>query len=50
MVILERGGETTYPVPYTLWRKREGVGNIETTMPLVDVLELTTVNICRLCP
>lgn len=42
MIILDKGAETAYPVPYTLWRKNKGVGKIDTAMPLIDVLQLTT--------
>ena len=42
MIIAEKGTETTYPVPYILWQKKKGVGNIDTAALLTDVIELTT--------
>lgn len=41
-IILEKGMETSYPIPYTVWQRNKGVGNIDTTTPLGDVLALTT--------
>jgi SAM-dependent methyltransferase len=41
-IILEKGMETSYPVPYTVWQRKKGVGNIDTATPLGDVLTLTT--------
>ena len=42
MIILEKGSETSYPVPYTVWQRIKGVGNIDTATSLGDVLTLTT--------
>jgi SAM-dependent methyltransferase len=41
-IILEKGAETSYPVPYTVWSRNKGVGNIDTAKSLSDVLTLTT--------
>jgi hypothetical protein len=41
-IILEKGVETCYPVPYTVWHRNKGVGNIDTATSLSDVLVLTT--------
>jgi SAM-dependent methyltransferase len=41
-IILEKGVETSYPVPYTLWQRNKGIGNIDTAKPLGDVLTMTT--------
>jgi hypothetical protein len=40
--MLQKGAETSYPVPYTVWHRNKGVGNIDTTTSLSDVLALTT--------
>jgi hypothetical protein len=41
-IILQKGAETSYPVPYTVWHRNKGVGNIDTVTSLSDVLALTT--------
>jgi len=38
LIVLEKGKETKYPVPYILWTKKEGVGKIPTNMPLKDAI------------
>jgi hypothetical protein len=37
-IILRKGEATTYPVPYTLWTRKKGVGKIPTDALLEDVL------------
>ncbi len=37
-IILRRGGETTYPVPYYVWKRKKGVGRIATDKKLKDAL------------
>jgi len=49
-IILEKGIETSYPVPYTVWQRNKGVGNIDTATPLGDVLTLTTREELRASP
>jgi len=49
-IILEKGMETSYPVPYTVWQRNKGVGNIDTATPLGDVLTLTTREELRASP
>ncbi len=39
-IILKKGEATTYPVPYTLWTRKKGVGKIPTDALLQDVLPL----------
>ncbi len=39
-VILKKGRKTVYPVPYTLWTRRKGVGKIATDLTLEEVLPL----------
>jgi hypothetical protein len=39
-IILTKGQETTYPVDYTLWTRRKGIGRIAIDLPLKDVLKL----------
>ncbi len=41
-IILQKGEETSYPLPYTVWHRNKGVGNIDTGTSLSDVLQLTT--------
>jgi hypothetical protein len=38
LIVLEKGKETKYPVPYILWTKKEGVGKIPTNMSLKDAI------------
>ncbi|MGA2518412.1 MAG: N-6 DNA methylase [Thermodesulfobacteriota bacterium] len=40
MIILKKGSATTYPVPYTLWKRKKGVGRIPTDSSLKDALTL----------
>lgn len=40
MIILKKGIATTYPVPYTLWKRKKGVGRIPTDSSLKDALTL----------
>jgi type I restriction-modification system DNA methylase subunit len=39
-IILKKGEATTYPVPYTLWTRKKGIGKIPTGALLKDVLPL----------
>jgi len=39
-IIIKKGEATTYPVPYTLWTRKKGVGKIPTDALLEDVLPL----------
>jgi len=38
MIVLEKGKATRYPVPYTVWKRRKGVGKIPTGTALPDAL------------
>lgn len=38
-IILTKGQETTYPVDYTLWTRKKGVGRIAVDLPLKEVLK-----------
>lgn len=40
MIILKKGSATTYPVPYTLWKRKKGIGRIPTDSSLKDALTL----------
>lgn len=40
VIILQKGEKTKYPVPYTLWRKREK-GKIQMDLQLKQVMEIT---------
>jgi len=33
-IILKKGGETRYPVDYTLWRRKKGIGKVPTDLTL----------------
>jgi len=35
-IILKKRGQTTYPVPYTVWRRKKGVGKIATDLKLKE--------------
>jgi hypothetical protein len=35
-IVLKKLGETTYPVPYTVWRRKKGVGKIATDLKLKE--------------
>ena len=39
-IILKKGAKTSYPVPYTLWNRKKGVGRIPTDIPLQEALPL----------
>jgi hypothetical protein len=39
-IILQKGDKTSYPVPYTVWRKKTGVGKIPSEKLLKEVLPL----------
>src|SRR3990170_7605041 len=39
-IIIKKGEATTYPVPYTLWTRKKGVGKIPTDALLENVLPL----------
>ena len=41
VIVLRKGIETTYPVPYFLWRRHRGVGSIPTDATLRHTLTLT---------
>jgi hypothetical protein len=36
MIVVEKGKPTRYPVPYTVWTRRKGVGKIPTDTPPAD--------------
>jgi len=38
MIILKKGSPTTYPVPYTLWNRKKGIGKIPTDTDLKGTL------------
>lgn len=40
LIILKKGKETIYPVPYIVWQRKKGVGKIATDKILSDVLFL----------
>jgi hypothetical protein len=42
LIVLRRGEETKYPVPYTLWKRKKGVGRIPTDASLQEALPLLT--------
>jgi hypothetical protein len=37
-IILKKGAKTSYPVPYTLWSRKKGVGKIPTDIALQEAL------------
>ncbi len=39
-IFLKRSEETTYPVPYTVWTRKKGVGRIPTDTPYEDALKM----------
>jgi SAM-dependent methyltransferase len=39
-IILKKGTKTTYPVPYTLWKRKKGVGKIPTDMIFEEAMRL----------
>lgn len=39
-IFLKKRGETTYPVPYTVWKRRKGVGKIATDLKLKEAKKL----------
>ena len=39
-IILKKGGRTDYPVPYTLWTRKKGIGRISTDLALEEALPL----------
>ncbi len=39
-VILKKGKETVYPIPYIVWQRKKGVGKIETDKTLEEVSSL----------
>ncbi|MCX8070439.1 MAG: N-6 DNA methylase [Thermodesulfovibrionales bacterium] len=39
-IILKKGEKTKYPVPYTIWKTKKGVGKISTDKSYKDVLKL----------
>jgi hypothetical protein len=40
-IVLEKGPETQYPVPYVVWRKRRGAGTLDASASLAEALGLT---------
>ena len=40
MIILKKGSATTYPLPYTLWKRKKRIGRIPTDTSLNDALAL----------
>jgi len=42
LIVLRRGEETHYPVPYTVWKRKKGVGGIPTDATLAEALPLLT--------
>ena len=40
MIVIEKGKPTRYPVPYTVWTRRKGVGKIPTDTLLEEVLPM----------
>jgi len=40
-IVLEKGQETQYPVPYVVWRKRRGAGRLDTSASLADAFDVT---------
>ena len=40
-IFLEKGRETTYPVPYFVWHKRPGSARLDTSLSLDEALTLT---------
>lgn len=40
MIILKKGSRTSYPVSYTVWNRRKGVGRIPTDLKLDEALPL----------
>jgi hypothetical protein len=42
LIVLRRGEETKYPVPYTVWKRKKGVGKIPTDASLQEALPLLT--------
>jgi hypothetical protein len=38
MIVVEKGKPTRYPVPYTVWTRRKGIGKIPTDTLLADAL------------
>jgi len=41
-IFLKRGNETQYPVPYTLWSRKKGVGRIPTDTPYDFAMKMLT--------
>jgi hypothetical protein len=37
---LKKGAKTKYPVPYTVWTRKKGVGKIPTSLPLLEATPL----------
>jgi len=40
MIVVEKGRATKYPVPYTVWTRRKGIGKIPTDTLLPDALDM----------
>jgi type I restriction-modification system DNA methylase subunit len=38
-IILKKGSKTKYPIPYTLWTRKKGVGKIPTDLNLQDAIK-----------
>jgi hypothetical protein len=39
-IILKKGQKTHYPIPYTLWTRKKGIGKISTSLALKEALPL----------
>ncbi len=42
LIVLRRGEETRYPVPYTVWKRKKGIGKVPTDVSLAEALPLLT--------
>ncbi len=40
LLVLKKGAQTHYPVPYTLWTRKPGIGKVPTGLPLRGALPL----------
>jgi hypothetical protein len=39
-IILKKRGQTEYPVPYTVWKRKKGIGHVPTNLELKDARKL----------
>jgi len=44
LIVLKKGKQTTYPVPYTLWKRLKGIGKIQTNLSLTKAKKLLQKN------